>query len=38
MTTVLPATEDVSRFAVAGFPARYRRPTLSAYQRDLRCF
>lgn len=38
MTTVLQPAEDVTRFAVAGFLARYREPTLSAYRRDRRCF
>src|SRR5664280_1485399 len=38
-----PATLPVTRMepsdvAVAGFLARYREPTLSAYRRDLRCF
>jgi site-specific recombinase XerD len=39
MSTVLPATvADPSHLAVAGFLARYREPTASAYRRDLRCF
>lgn len=38
MTTDLQPAEDVTPFAVAGFLARYREPTLSAYRRDLRCF
>ena len=29
---------EPSDFAVAGFLARYREPTISAYRRDLRCF
>jgi integrase/recombinase XerD len=29
---------DLSAFAVAGFLARYREPTVSAYRRDLRSF
>lgn len=38
MTTDLQAGEDVTPFAVAGFLARYREPTLSAYRRGLGCF
>lgn len=38
MTTDLQPAEDLAPFAVAGFLARYREPTLSAYRRDLRCF
>jgi integrase/recombinase XerD len=39
MPTVLPApVADPSHLAVAGFLARYREPTASAYRRDLRCF
>jgi integrase/recombinase XerD len=39
MSTCWPATVlDPSDFAVAGFLARYREPTVSAYRRDLRCF
>ncbi len=29
---------DASDFAAAGFLARYREPTTSAYRQDLRCF
>ncbi len=39
MSDVLPApTLDLSAFAVAGFLARYREPTVSDYRRDLRSF
>jgi integrase/recombinase XerD len=39
MPTYLPAVvHDPSDLAVAGFLARYREPTVSAYRRDLRCF
>ncbi len=39
MSTGLPAgVTDSSDFAAAGFLARYREPTASAYRRDLRCF
>jgi hypothetical protein len=39
MSTVLAATvSDPLHLAVAGFLARYREPTASAYRRDLRCF
>jgi len=39
MSTGLPAAFlDSSDFAAAGFLARYREPTASAYRRDLRCF
>lgn len=38
MTTVSTATAHVTHLAVAGFLARYREPTLSAYRRDLQCF
>jgi len=39
MAATLPVTRmEPSDVAVAGFLARYREPTLSAYCRDLRCF
>jgi site-specific recombinase XerD len=39
MSTCLAAVEhDPSDLAVAGFLARYREPTATAYRRDLRCF
>jgi len=39
MAATLPVTRmEPSDVAVAGFLARYREPTLSAYRRDLRCF
>ena len=39
MPPCFPAVEhDPSDLAVAGFLARYREPTASAYRRDLRCF
>ena len=38
MTADLQPAGDLAPFAVAGFLARYREPTLSAYRRDLRCF
>jgi hypothetical protein len=39
MFTDLPVpVHDLSELAAAGFLARYREPTVSAYRRDLRCF
>ena len=39
MSAALPVTViEPSEIAVAGFLARYREPTLSAYRRDLLCF
>ena len=38
MTSELLPVEDVGRLAVAGFLARYREPTRSAYRQDLACF
>ncbi len=39
MSENLPAALfDASDFAAAGFLARYREPTTSAYRQDLRCF
>jgi site-specific recombinase XerD len=39
MSTALPVTViEPSEIAVAGFLARYRQPTRSAYSRDLLCF
>lgn len=29
---------DVTKLALAGFLARYREPTLTAYRPDLRCY
>lgn len=38
MTTLVQPLGDVTPFAVAGFLAPCREPTLSACRRDLRCF
>jgi hypothetical protein len=39
MAAALPVTVmEPSEIAVAGFLARYREPTLSAYRRDLLCY
>ncbi len=39
MSDELPAALfDASDLAAAGFLARYREPTTSAYRQDLRCF
>ncbi|HVA60497.1 MAG TPA: tyrosine-type recombinase/integrase [Mycobacteriales bacterium] len=35
---LVPAWADVRRLAVAGFLARYREPTLTAYRLDMRVF
>lgn len=38
MAELVPAWVDVRRLAVAGFLARYREPTLTAYKLDMRGF
>jgi len=37
-TDVVPSYQDVTRLALASFLARYREPTLTAYQQDLAAF
>lgn len=37
-TELVPNYIDVTKLAIAGFLARYRELTLSAYKLDLRCF
>ncbi len=37
-TELLPGYLDVTRLAIASFPARYREPTLTAYRQDLKAF
>jgi site-specific recombinase XerD len=37
-TELLPSYLDVTKVALAGFLARYREPTLTAYTVDLRSF
>ena len=38
MSELVPTYLDVRKLAVAGFLARYREPTLTAYRTDLRCY